>query len=87
MRNPLTDPNTLAFVAAMLFASIAPEANAAGDMFTAPASPRVTYNFNPGWKFIKQDVPGAEAPGFDDSSRETVSTPHTCNEADTFDRQ
>ena len=54
------------------------------DTFTPPASPRVTLNFNPGWKFIKQDVPGAEAPGFDDSQWTTVSTPHTYNDVDTY---
>jgi beta-galactosidase len=52
--------------------------------FTPPASPRVTYNFNPGWKFIRQDVPGAQDPSFDDSLWETVSTPHSFNDVDSF---
>lgn len=59
------------------------EADAA-DRFVAPASPRVTFNFNPDWKFIKQDVPGAETPGFDDAKWESVSTPHTWNNVDTY---
>jgi beta-galactosidase len=54
------------------------------ETFTPPASPRVTLNFNPDWKFIKQDVPGAEAPGFDDSGWVTVSTPHTYNDVDSY---
>ena len=29
-----------------------------------------------GWKFVKGDVPGAEAPSFDDSAWESVSVPH-----------
>jgi beta-galactosidase len=58
---------------------------AAPQQFTPPPSPRVTLNFNPGWKFIKQDVPGAEAPAFDDSKWDTVSTPHTYNDVDTYD--
>jgi len=54
--------------------------------FTPPASPRVTLNFNPDWKFIKQDVPGAEAPGFDDSQWTTVSLPHTYNDVDSYNQ-
>jgi len=76
---------TLAFAAAMIMAIIAPRSHAADERYAAPASPRATYNFNPGWKFIRQDVPGAEAPAFDDSKWENVSTPHTYNDADTFD--
>ena len=54
-----------------------------------PASPRIRYNFNPGWKFLRserpdQDIPGFEASDFDDSSWQTVSTPHTFNDADSF---
>ena len=52
--------------------------------FTPPTSPRVTYNFNSDWRFIRQDVPGAEVPSFDDSQWETVSTPHTFNDVDSF---
>ena len=52
--------------------------------FTPPASPRVTYNFNAGWKFIRQDVPGAQEVAFDDSQWETVSTPHSFNDVDSF---
>jgi beta-galactosidase len=57
---------------------------AAESRFTPPASPRVTYNFNPGWKFIRQDVPGAREVSFDDSQWETVSTPHSFNDVDSF---
>jgi beta-galactosidase len=52
--------------------------------FTPPASPRVTYSFNSDWRFIRQDVPGAEVPSFDDSQWESVSTPHTFNDVDSF---
>ncbi len=57
---------------------------AAPSRFTPPASPRVTYNFNAGWKFIRQDVPGAQEVSFDDSQWETVSTPHSFNDVDSF---
>ena len=35
----------------------------AADKFTPPASPRATYNFNPGWKFVFGDAAGADAAG------------------------
>ena len=57
---------------------------AARASYEPPASPRATFNFNPDWRFIKEDVPAAEAPGFDDSKWKTVSTPHTYNDVDTF---
>jgi beta-galactosidase len=59
-------------------------ASAAAEKFTPPASPRATYNFNPGWKFIFGDQTGADQPGFDDSAWASVSLPHTWNETDSF---
>ncbi|HZT23477.1 MAG TPA: DUF4982 domain-containing protein [Verrucomicrobiae bacterium] len=53
--------------------------------FAPPASPRQVLNFNPDWKFIRQDVPGAEATDFDDSAWTTVSTPHTFNDVDSYE--
>jgi len=55
-----------------------------GEKFAAPASPRATYNFNPGWKFAFGDAAGADQPAFDDSSWASVSLPHTWNETDTY---
>ena len=52
--------------------------------YTPPPSPRAKLNFDLNWKFIREDVAGAEAPGFDDSSWTTVSTPHTFNDVDSF---
>jgi beta-galactosidase len=46
---------------------------------------RVTLNFNPDWKFIKDDPTGAQVPAFNDSSWTNVSAPHTYNDTDTFD--
>jgi beta-galactosidase len=37
-----------------------------------------------GWRFIKQDVTGASAAAFDDTSWTTVSTPHTYNDVDSY---
>ena len=42
-----------------------------------PGSGRKVYNFNPGWRFFRGDVKGAEAVSFDDSAWEVVSTPHS----------
>jgi len=44
-----------------------------------------TLNFNLDWKFIRQDVVNAQAPLFNDSNWQSVSTPHTYNDIDTFD--
>ncbi|GAA2833347.1 glycoside hydrolase family 2 TIM barrel-domain containing protein [Crossiella cryophila] len=35
-----------------------------------------------GWRFTRADVPGAQAPGFNDSSWSAVSVPHTWNSRD-----
>ena len=49
-----------------------------------PTSPRATYNFNPGWKFVFGDIAGADQPAFDDSGWASISLPHTWNETDTY---
>ncbi|HEX4055612.1 MAG TPA: glycoside hydrolase family 2 TIM barrel-domain containing protein [Tepidisphaeraceae bacterium] len=45
-------------------------------------APRVAVNLNSDWKFIRDDVPGAEQLGFDDSSWQNVKLPHTWNNLD-----
>ena len=57
---------------------------AVGAKFSAPASPRAVYNFNPGWKFAFGDTAGADKPDFDDSAWTAVSLPHTWNETDSY---
>ncbi len=52
--------------------------------YQPPASSRAAYNFDPGWKFIFGDVPGAEKTDFDDTKWENVSLPHTWNDVDTY---
>jgi beta-galactosidase len=59
---------------------------AAGALLSsAAAAERVTLNFNPDWRFIKDDPAGAQAPGFDDKGWAAVAAPHTYNDVDTFD--
>jgi beta-galactosidase len=59
------------------------------DQFSEPHSSRDCYSFNVDWKFMRSakpddDLPGFEAPDFDDSTWQTVSTPHTFNDVDSF---
>jgi beta-galactosidase len=76
---------SMAAVSAVIFLIVAMAVPVLGqDKYSAPASPREKYNFNPGWKFIRQDVPDADNPSFDDSAWTTVSTPHTWNDVDTY---
>jgi beta-galactosidase len=56
----------------------------AAEIFTPPVSPHADYNFNPGWKFIRADVVGAEQVDFDDSKWADVSAPHTYNDVDSY---
>ncbi|HEX3719361.1 MAG TPA: beta galactosidase jelly roll domain-containing protein [Verrucomicrobiae bacterium] len=53
--------------------------------YAPPSSPHRIYNFNSGWKFIRQDVANAELVAFDDSKWSDVNAPHTFNDIDTFD--
>ena len=52
--------------------------------YSPPASSRVDYNFNPGWKLFVGDPTNAQLPGFDDSSWTTVTLPHAWNEDSAF---
>ena len=58
--------------------------SAANTRYVPPASPRVTFNFNPDWKFIRADVTNAEQSAFDDSKWTAVSAPHTYNDTDSY---
>ncbi|MBO9622932.1 MAG: DUF4982 domain-containing protein [Sphingomonas sp.] len=58
----------------------------AHDASTVVASPRATYNLNPGWRTATGDVAGAEQPGFDDAKWRTVSLPNAFNEKEAFAR-
>ena len=53
-----------------------PETSVAG-FIQLPGSGRQVYDFNPGWRFFKGDISGAETVNFDDRLWEVVSTPHT----------
>ena len=47
--------------------------------FQAPAfaqSGRVTTSFDPGWRFLKAEAPGAQAPSYSDAAWKSVAVPH-----------
>lgn len=52
-----------------------PKFSTAG-FFAVTNSQRKVLNFNPGWRFLKADVAGAEKPEFDDSAWEAANLPH-----------
>jgi beta-galactosidase len=52
--------------------------------YTPPQSARARLNFNLNWKFIREDVTGAEQSAFDDSKWAAISTPHSFNDVDSF---
>ncbi|MDP8999936.1 MAG: beta galactosidase jelly roll domain-containing protein, partial [Myxococcota bacterium] len=59
---------------------------AAGDAgpTVQPTRDSTQLSMDPGWQFIRQDVTGAQAPAFSDTSWTTVSTPHTYNDVDSY---
>ena len=65
------------------FASWAPAA--------APANPpdrgRVTQSFDPGWRFLPDDAPGAEQPDFADAAWRAVDVPHDWSIEGPFNEQ
>jgi beta-galactosidase len=58
-----------------LLSKLVPRFSTAG-FFPVPDSARTVQNFNPGWRFLKADVVGAEKPDFDDSAWEAANLPH-----------
>jgi beta-galactosidase len=72
----------IAIIISVVWAQIC--AFATDSIYTPPASPNATYDFNPCWKFIRADVAGAEQPAFDDSKWADVSAPHTYNDVDSY---
>jgi beta-galactosidase len=54
----------------------------AGNGTEAVVAPRIAVNLNSDWKFIRDDVPGADQAMFDDSTWQAVTLPHTWNNLD-----
>src|SRR5438874_7012593 len=55
-------------------------------IYAAPYSPPLTHradlSLDSAWRFIRQDVAGAQTNGFDDSSWSLINLPHTWNNLD-----
>jgi len=49
----------------------------AAQPYSPPANHRVDINLDSGWRFIQQDVSGAQATNFDDSSWTNLNLPYT----------
>lgn len=69
----------------MLLSTVAVPA-IAHDASTEVASPRATYNLNPGWRTTTGEQAGAEQPGFDDHNWRDVTLPNAFNEKEAFAR-
>ena len=54
-----------------------PETSVAG-FIQLPGSGRQVYNFNPGWRFFKGDIRGAESVDFDDCFHPSYSRVNAC---------
>src|SRR5205823_3501022 len=50
--------------------------------YTPPATHRADLSLDASWRFLRQDVPGAQTNGFDDSAWSLVNLPHTWNNFD-----
>jgi len=55
---------------------------APAQIYTPPVSHREDINLDAGWRFIRQDVTGAQTNGFDDSTWTNLNLPHTWNNLD-----
>src|SRR5882724_4256404 len=53
-----------------------------GQTYSPPSNPREDISLDAGWRFIRQDVAGAQTNGFDDSSWTNLNLPHTWNNLD-----
>lgn len=58
--------------------------SSAAPAYAAPSSPRVIFDFNLAWRFIRENIAGAEQTELDNSTWPDVSTPHTYNDADSY---
>ena len=54
---------------------------------TDASSSRITQSFDTGWRFEKADAPGAEQPGFADTSWRAVTVPHDWSIEGPFDQK
>jgi beta-galactosidase len=70
---------SLSFVFAVLFGLVSA---APAQTYVPPANHRVDTIIDSNWRFIRQDVSGAQNPTFDDSAWTNLNLPHTWNNLD-----
>ena len=68
------------FVTLLIYVGLATLLRAAP--YSPPVSHRADVSLDAGWRFIRQDVAGAQTNGFDDSSWSLTNLPHTWNNLD-----
>jgi beta-galactosidase len=54
----------------------------AGESYIPPAHHRADVVLASNWRFLRQDIGGAQNPGFDDSNWQPIALPHTWNNLD-----
>jgi beta-galactosidase len=74
------------FAAALLLGVAATSRPIFAAAYEPAQSNRVVINFDRDWKFIRQDVPGADKPDYNDAAWNDVGLPHTYNDQDTYDK-
>jgi beta-galactosidase len=74
---PQTTLASLSFAVAAGLVLFGLARSAAAEVYVPPANHRADILLDAGWRFIQQDVSGAQATNFDDSSWTNVSLPHT----------
>jgi beta-galactosidase len=70
------------FLLLAALALFATSINAFSQTYTPPSNTRSDISLNTGWRFIRQDVPGAQTNGFNDSTWTALDLPHTWNNLD-----
>jgi beta-galactosidase len=87
MSRPLRARLAVAFVSILtaVAGTLVVTGSAASAATYTPPTLRQRVDLNSGWKFIRSDVSGAQATGFDDSAWTSVNVPHTWNAIDGAD--
>ena len=80
MKNPMCFANWF-----VLFLLLVTAPAPAGVSASSPARVRTTTSFDPDWRFLKADAPGAEKPDFDDASWRSLRVPHDWSIEGPFD--
>lgn len=57
--------------------AIAPQEISVAGLFPIADGGRITYDFNPGWRYLKGDIANGADPALDDAAWEVVATPHS----------